>query len=747
MRYRYYINDTLLDNPVRNWDKFLSVAVRDDRWKGIIVEIPKVTLEFIGDGSDVIKNTHDTKGSTWNKDVFKVEESVDGFLTFTTYLFKLDYYTYSLGNEPERVVKIGLRQTDLIEKLNARSKTEVSTQSLINIDQESITPFVDELTIVDLDAQIVDAANLHESIGENAPAALLARGAIPSVTFQLPFNSNTGSTLGGSFTYPARFYSTNRDEIVNGAEVGDREFPFEFHRVQDNEYREVSINLNGDLEYSFVTLTESIGFTNTINVYLDTRIELFTENEEEERRGVLTPDRVLLKTITNGTNGGEVIYTDTIVINHFQTIVNPLGNFTKNDRFYIYITIEGIVGNLFSNTVTSLNFSEAGASLELTAVTTHPDTQIKGLLIHEFATRLLQHVTGVQDPLRSGLLGRTDSLPVAYDQDGDLSNILVSNIFQAREFPINDYPIYASFDDFFDAVNAITPIALSLSTEGGSPILRLEALADTFNNVEGVAISGQFAPSSVLTSINESLVYGGVKFGDKNFEDEQFGILTTPNATRTFTTIAESKNDYSFECPFITSGTTIELSGRRKPFSDTEKEDTRHDNTPIFISLIRDGIGWVRAKDEGFTNIQNLENSDSTYNLRLMPQIRLRNHLPFIAAGLWGMVKSPNDYDNPDIIFSSGEANYRVTYSFGGVDYNEKGSIPISGITPIFTNVVYEFTIPRNKTDRSELIDNFDKLVTVINRHGTYEGYLESADPENVKTGMTKITLRQKYIA
>lgn len=288
---------------------------------------------------------------------------------------------------------------------------------------------------------------------------------------------------------------------------------------------------------------------------------------------VLQEERILAT--ASGQNIGEnvVLYYSPLTKDRMDIV---------NDGDYIILKVE-------STKTFELNSEFGGyeASVQTFAdVNEIPEQQIEGMLIHEALTRNLQLLTGKSKPLYSELLGRVNSEPRSYDQNGELSNLFLTDGKLIRGWKISEAPLSLSWKDGFNMLNAITPIGIGIELIDGEQTIRLEKKRYFYDDRIVLTIDNA---SNTEKKVYDNFIYNKISSGYEKAEYEERNGLNEFNQKSEFSTPIEvSSNELKALSPINADSNGIQ-NARKKPKSEFPTEDTRYDaNRYVITTIISD---------------------------------------------------------------------------------------------------------------------------------------------------------------
>lgn len=318
--------------------------------------------------------------------------------------------------------------------------------------------------------------------------------------------------------------------------------------------------------------------------------------------------------------------------------------------------------------------------------------------IHELGAALSQRITSQEDAFRSELLGRKNSEPNAYDQNGCGAFMGSLNGKLIRGFQVSDAPYFISMNNYFRTVNSLLSTGLSFEKIGDQYVIRIEGKDYYYSNVSMFQCANV---NKITTSVAKEYFVSDVYIGYEKWETENINGLDEFNTKRQYNDgVKAIEGRLNIECPMIASMYSIEFA-RRQGVSST---DYRYDKDNFIISLARgvDGSGNpnqlnIAEKNENFTTATGMRSPETSYNLRISPARNLLWHLNVIGSSI-------TKFANRAVKFVYGEGNFDVVTQtnnncvndFQGEPLSEKQDITIeqSGRTPIWIPEYIDFEYP-----------------------------------------------------
>ncbi len=284
----------------------------------------------------------------------------------------------------------------------------------------------------------------------------------------------------------------------------------------------------------------------------------------------------------------------------------------------------------------------------------------KSYLIHEVGAMVAQRITGQNDAFRSELLGRKNSQPTSYDDNGCFSFVSITNGKKIRQFPIGN-DLTMSMSQFFKTVNSIQNIGLGFEKIGDDYVLRMEG-KEYFYSTD-VILQLPNCPK-IKTSVAKEFYTTNIKIGFDAWESEETNGIDEFCTVHEYNTgIKAMESNKELLSPFIASSYAFEFT-RRKDYFNFPSLDWKYDNDNFIVCLNRsvDGGGVPNnlntvELDENYSQINNIYSPESTYNYRLTPARSLLRHIKTIAGSIL-------KYPLRAIKFGYGEGNYLAQTQF-----------------------------------------------------------------------------------
>jgi hypothetical protein len=271
-------------------------------------------------------------------------------------------------------------------------------------------------------------------------------------------------------------------------------------------------------------------------------------------------------------------------------------------------------------------------------------TPAKAWAIHELFSRLTHATSNEPSSFRSNYFGRTNSQPVSYPITGCGGYTAITNGLKLRQYEDERSAIVVSIQDLLDSMDSLHGIGWAV-----------------LNNKMIVEPIEYFYQSTIVKTLNnvpffemriaQSKYVNEIQIGYEKWETEDVNGLEEPNSIHSYSLPkVQRKNRIDKISPYIGGSYAIETT-RRRPQNIFTTFDWKFD-TDNFILALKHNVNELNVceKDENFSNVANLLEPDTTYNLRYSPA---RNLLRQLKAYTGGLFRKPLE----DVRFQSGEGN------------------------------------------------------------------------------------------
>lgn len=684
--YRYYLYHrdaakwTRIKDPI-GWNSLGKTIARDKDWHGIFFSYtPK--LQFIKDGKSFIKYFFEKYGI--EQDILvKIEKRNPRTRKFEQdYLGRLNLTTYKVGTiTAECNIEANVQ---MLQKLKNKQDVKVDLARLVDQAGNAIEPFSNESYDVEFHSKVLN--KIYEGRLEVGGSYDVTVG--NGKYFQIDQDTVT-SEIDNKYNYPI-------------AENANR--PAELFAFQENI---VSCTIDWKL-MCFSASALPVGWKFQIQKNNDTPV-----------------DFTLVKTCA-GFSGGSYAF--------FRYTSSSL-TFNIGDRVFIYgyngsgssVTLKLMSTDAIILTTIGCDFdSDQVTGASLNANTTMEAVTRPVILWHEAWTRVLQSLTGIADPLRSTIYGRTDSEVHDYADDGEHSLIGVINGHGLRD---NSKPFYVTFKDLVEASRAMHGAGIGIENIDGTERVRVEDLPffyqakrmmrlDYVKDIEKEVIAENYATE--------------IENGTDKWTNNKFTNNDEFNGVRTWgLPITQVSAKMQLKNPYITSGSLLETVKRLKvdPSRDTDND---YDN--FVVQLRRDGGDFIPDKDDDFGSVTGILSPETAYNLKLSPKRCLLRNGRAIRSFL---EKQSTDF----VRFNSGDGNTGMVSQLTteATPLTENADIRISDLDrPLFLPELYSFRakltldqLQALQTTDPDAAQNVWQFIEFSDNNKDYKrGYLMQANPK-----------------
>lgn len=351
-------------------------------------------------------------------------------------------------------------------------------------------------------------------------------------------------------------------------------------------------------------------------------------------------------------------------------------------------------------------------------------------MIHELGAKILEIITGLSDPLNAPLLGRTDSEPRTYVNDGDYSLIGVASGLMLRGFPHSEKPLKSTFANYFKSIDALYNLGLWFDAANNEFII---AAKEDFYKVTKIITLGEVQELEI--SIAEEQYFNSIKAGyQKEVDYEETSGQIVPNVPVEFANDGKRiQNILDIQSQYRGDDFGIELS-RQAAYAETAGDDTKYDNDNFFVNGKRQGgsIFTLQGYDD-FTDIDGIYAPGTRLNLDITPKRNLLRHadqlsIPlFISNGNTNFMKSQFELDLSTIKSGDPAVVERDDLSYSDLE------------EPLYYPEIYNFTAELSIADILQLISDPHGYVEFDYLGVTYSGYIleVSSEPFNRRGNWT----------
>jgi hypothetical protein len=578
--FRFFLYHQDLKQPVKitdpvGWDAMGRSYIRDPKWHGVFFEYT-TRLQFVKEGKDIIHTLYETYGPE-AEIIFISEER-----NITTRKWE-NYYTGRLNLMTLEISKLyatcNIENTGFVEKLKNRSDIKVNLQSLVDLDGNALTAYTPEYVNIPLHSkQIIKVFNDLGNLDDfEMPSPGLGK------VYLFPSHTTSLDEIETRVSYPTQLIH-NLDPVTNSMYL----YKFDeagSYQINIPALNQTLTNTHGGGVGGNWTLTYKLIYGKPDNY---TTIVL---------AAVTVPRSQPIYLSTAYTETIDVIAGDELYLFGEFDSFNGLVGSSPQYNYYNYLTT-----------------TNAKNSITITGITSFPATNANMVLIHEAWARVCESIIGQKDCFRSNYYGRVDSDPHSYAADGEGSLRGILNGFQARNFPIAERPINASFRDLYETGVAVDGIGIGVKVISGKQYVIAEPLEEFYQPVEILRLDWV---KEITKEVAEDNYYNELEIGYKKWADEQFNNLDEFNSLRQYSfPISQTKNKLTLVSPYIAGGYPLEQI-RREQYIATATKDNENDQENFIIQLRRDGGGFITDIDQDFAVLNNVISPESIYNGKL----------------------------------------------------------------------------------------------------------------------------------
>lgn len=322
---------------------------------------------------------------------------------------------------------------------------------------------------------------------------------------------------------------------------------------------------------------------------------------------------------------------------------------------------------------------EGSSSLNISLKTISEPSNANVFLPFELYEKVIRDATNEPDRLRSSILGRVDSAPFSYNEDGRSAYISRTNGFQIRQFPIEEKPPYFSFIDLIESDSFTSGLGYGFIEQNGINRVLIEDWKFFYKD-EDIFPEPLIVHDYSVLPANE-IKWNELKVGYAKWGDEELNHLDEFASKSEYTSGLQTyKKKLPRVSKYLASGYLIELL-RREPFTDFSSKDNDFDNDIFFISLLKENGDLVTERNQLFNEINNVFSPDTVYNASISKSFMVYNFIEWLSSCL-----TRKDQGSHEIRFSFGEGNILAEFDKIGVPtiLKENGNFAVSDFTGIF---------------------------------------------------------------
>ncbi len=638
MIFRYTLSSTysgslILSKDPKGWESMETIIKRGVQYHGTFYET-MVQLQFAcGSGKEYIDNIYEVYGidavinikidiscAGGNGNINSPDYSDDysddygsilqgsGVSVYQTFFEgTLDLSKY---NKTTRYTFVDLLQSDFIQKVMNRFETKIEVTKNISLDDVALDPianFPSGMTLHSKELIIQAEYELYPDTG-----TLFLPFALDAINIEIPMINIVDDIGTAKDITPPYIFSFLSSGGASGPENTEPIYtntssePITFDFIYDITG---ALNIRNEL-------------TSTINYYL--YLQFGTQF-------AYSPAPLVLQSqLGIPLNGGVALAISVVASGTMPLTIQP------GDSLFLTFGIADIVGNVADPSLFEfLGFEASSFDVKLRNLSTTEASQGSMFKIHELGAAIAQRITSNEDAFRSELLGRKNSLPNFYDENGCGSFNGLLNGKHVRGFSVVDAPFFMSMNEYFRTVNSLYNCGMGFEKIGDQYVIRIEKKEYFYDTT--VLFSCPNA-NEIRTSVAKEYYITNVVIGYNEWESENFNGLDEFNTNRQYDVgikAIDSKLDVT--APVIASMYSIEFA-RRQGVSTV---DYKYDNSNFIVCLARgvDGGGNpnqldIAEKDENFSAVNNIKSPTTSYNLRIPPARNVLSHMNSIASSI-----------------------------------------------------------------------------------------------------------------
>ncbi len=356
------------------------------------------------------------------------------------------------------------------------------------------------------------------------------------------------------------------------------------------------------------------------------------------------------------------------------------------------------------------------------------------MLPWEIALRLAQKIIGRNGALRSNLLGRTDGEVFQTTSDGALAFVALTNGGLIRGGTLANYSMKMSLLEFFNFINAITPISLGVELINGVAYLRIEDIDHQYDKTT-TPVWTITDPQRFSIKINPNRVYGRILTGYRIFKkandagiSQSQSFIDSMHTRRSYVTGLDNKSKiaYNVRTNAIASSYLMEIV-RNNVIANNNQDET--DQNFFYIVVKRSGGSFVVDNDQVSTT--GVDKPATQKNYLLTPGRTILNHQKVFNAPLIREYKNREATEAgftgfSPIKFIEGEGNKTASTRIGSeaAEISEDADLS-AGIEPIFLEDDIFVETPISETEYKLVQANLKLRVNIVYDSVTYQGYID----------------------
>lgn len=738
------------------WKDMEAVLKRSLEYHGIFYEF-MVQFEFkCGSGKEYIDSGYDQYGVDWvcsiqilascqagagsvespdytidYSDDYGSLKSGSGIPIYETFFegtLKLDNYS-----KTSESTFCDLIQSDFVQKVLNRFQTKVNIDSNVTLDNGTLSPIIGNPYTLNLPSKVIllESKFTNFSDADSLPTPYN----LDVMVIEMPLFvdiDEIGGCLANASPYIYTVFRSGTDRGIQNVEP-----------IYSND---TALPVTFTLEYNFVG---NLSVRNSLNSTVDFSIYFQLYGTQFSFAGYPSQPNTFEENVQMNI---PFVAGNTKVISINATGARSV-TIAPGDKMFIGLRLADIVGSSASPGLFELlGLDLANFKLKFTQQSITPDSTSQAYLIHETGAAIAQRITNQEDAFRSELLGRKDSQPTSYLNNGCFSFAAITNGKKIREFP-NNNNLYISMADYFKTVNSINNVGLSIEKSGGNYLIRIEGKEYFYST--NVILQLPNCPK-IKTAIAKEYYISDVLIGYDKWESEETNGIDEFNTKHEYNDgIKAIESRIELFSPIIASSYAIEFT-RRKSYALFPTTDWKYDSDNFIVCLNRsiDGDGRPNnlgsiEKNENYSQINNIISPTTTYNYRISPARNLLRHVKSIAGSIL-------KYPSRPIKFTYGEGNYLASTQFGAdscpgnfqlnlLAENQDITVEASGDSPIWIPEYLDFQYPLTFAQYLLIKNNPFKCIEVSDSESNFiKGFIVELHYKPVG-GLTSFKLLKAY--
>lgn len=354
----------------------------------------------------------------------------------------------------------------------------------------------------------------------------------------------------------------------------------------------------------------------------------------------------------------------------------------------------------------------------VTGNTTYNDTDCEGFFIHEAGNAITDRIIGRDGTFYSEHLGNTQTQIQSYSEDGCGSKYAVTRGLNVRGYTLAEKPFFMSFDTWWNGINPLLNLGLGYETIGSPEleVLRIEQKRYFYNPITSVDFD---FVNNIERSYNPDFVFKAIEIGFEKWSAESASGVDDPQSKRVYNTRFKTVGrEIKILSKFIGASLAIEQTRRNRV---EQGKDWRLDEDVMIIAMNLDGSPEFQPElDENFTEVTNLLNPETRYNIRLSVARNFERWKDFFNGCLqWYVDDSPEE----EYRFASGEGNFDMTSTLEAADCEAEGVSPEQSLSEkqniavtddfLFMPIVYTFEHPMTWQQYKTIRENRSNAIGV----------------------------------